>query len=168
MLEKRISEWLEAGCLPYLHRIARRVSYTYRLSDADVPDLYQELCLALWKAGPDRLVNATWIFHTANHLAIDIFKRERRADQLAAAVGAERPGARFLESAETALLVHARAGRLPPPLRRFYELRFEEGYTQLELMETAHLTRGSVRETERKCLRQLAGRARSSSGRMSF
>ncbi len=159
MFEQPVGEWLDSNHLPYVRHVARRVAYTHHLSDADAPDLYQELCLALWKAGPGRLVNKTWIFHTANHLAVEIYKRERRADRLPAAVGAEMAEGRS-GTPEVALLVHARARQLPLPLRRFYELRFEEGYTQRELMQTAHLTRGSVREIERKCLRRLAGRAR--------
>jgi RNA polymerase sigma factor (sigma-70 family) len=166
MVERPISDWV-AEYLPYLRRVARRVAYTYRLSDGEVPDLYQELCLALWKAGPDRLVNATWIFHTANHLAIEILKRKRRVDRLSAAVGAETAEVRASGKPETALLVHAKADRLPPHLHWFYELRFEQGYTQQELMQITHLTRGSVRKLERMCLRHLAGRGRSSSGRAS-
>ncbi len=160
MFAQPVGEWLESDNLPYLRRVARRVAYTYHLSDADAPDLYQELCLALWKAGASRMVNKTWIFHTANHLAIEIFKRERRADRLPAAVGAEMSDGRASGTSEAVLLVHARARQLPRSLRRFYELRFEEGYTQRELMQTANLTRGSVREYERRCLRRLSGRAR--------
>jgi RNA polymerase sigma factor (sigma-70 family) len=160
MFAQPVGEWLESENLPYLRRVARRVAYTYHLSDADAPDLYQELCLALWKAGPCRVVNKTWIFHTANHLAIEIFKRERRADRLPAAVGAEIADGRSSGTPEAVLLVHANARQLPRSLRRFYQLRFEEGYTQRELMQTTHLTRGSVREFERRCLRRLSGRAR--------
>ncbi|MDQ2869690.1 MAG: sigma-70 family RNA polymerase sigma factor [Acidobacteriota bacterium] len=157
MFEQPVVEWLESDCLPYLRRVARRVAFAHGISDTDGADLYQELCLALWKAGPDRRVNATWIFHTASHLAVDIFKRGRRAQRISAAVGAELT--RFPASAtrEALLLIRARAGQLPRPLRRFYRLRFEEGYTQRELMQTAHMTRGGVREIERKCLRRLAG-----------
>lgn len=158
MFEQPVVEWLETDYLPYLRRVARRAAYAHRISDADSPDLYQELCLALWKAGPDRRVNATWIFHTASHLAIEIFKRGRRADRLSAAVGAEMARFPASGSRESLLLVRARAGQLPRPLRRFYRLRFEEGYTQRELMQTAQMTRGCVREIERKCLRRLAGR----------
>ena len=158
MLELPVREWLESDCLHYLRRVARRVAFDYNLSEADVPDLYQEICLALWKAGPERRVNATWIFHTANHRAIELYKRQPKAGRFRPAAGEEDP---WLPSdPEKALLVQARADRLPGSLRRFYRLRFQEGYTQRELMQRTHLTRGSVRGLERECLRRLSGRQR--------
>jgi RNA polymerase sigma factor (sigma-70 family) len=156
MFELRVREWLESDSLRYLLRVARRVAHTYHLTDADVPDLYQEICLALWKAGPERLVNATWIFHTANHRAIELYKRQWRAGRFAVAVGAEDAAPRG--GSEEALLVHAKADRLPDSLRRFFRLRFQEGYTQRELMQRARLTRGSIRGLEKECLRRLSGR----------
>ena len=158
MFELRVREWLESDYLHYLGRVARRVAYTYHLSDADVPDLYQELCLALWKAGPERMVNATWVFHTANHRAIELYNRQRRAGRFAAVVDAEGLDPEVSSDPEKALLVRARADRLPRVLRRFYRLRFQEGYTQRELMQRAHLTRGSIRGLERECFRRLQGR----------
>ena len=156
MIERSVREWLESDSLRYLLGVARRVAHGYHLSDADVPDLYQEICLALWKAGPERQVNATWIFHTANHRAIELYKRQWRAGRSAAAVGAEdaAPGT----ASEEALLVHAKADGLPESLRRFFHLRFQQGYTQRELMQRTHLTRGSVRGLEKECLRRLSGR----------
>lgn len=158
MFELPVHEWLGSDYLPYLRRVARRVAYTYNLSEADVPDLYQELCLALWKAGADRIVNATWIFHTANHRAIELYNRQRRAARLSTAAGAEGLEPRVFIDPERALLAHTRADRLPRSLQRFYRLRFQEGYTQSELMRRANLTRGSVRGLERECLRRLRGR----------
>src|SRR5262249_58535206 len=84
---KPVGVWLGSACLPYLRKVARRVAYTYHVSDSDVPDLYQELCLALWKAGSDRIVNATWIFQTSNHVAIEISRRKRPSDRLSSAIG---------------------------------------------------------------------------------
>jgi RNA polymerase sigma factor (sigma-70 family) len=156
MFELPVREWLESDCLHYLRRVARRVAHSHHLTEADVPDLHQEICLALWKAGPERLVNATWIFHTANHRAIELYKRKWKAGRFVAAVGAEDAGPRG--DPEKALLVHARADRLPDSLRRFFRLRFQEGYTQRELMQRAHLTRGSIRGLEKECLRRLSGR----------
>jgi RNA polymerase sigma factor (sigma-70 family) len=158
MFELPVREWLESDYLRYLRRVARRVAFTYRLSEADVPDLYQEICLALWKAGPERMVNATWIFHTANHRAIELYNRHRRAGRFAAAVGAEGIELGPSIDPEKALLVRARADGLPRVLRRFYRLRFQEGYTQSELMRRAHLTRGSIRGLEKQCIRRLLGR----------
>jgi RNA polymerase sigma factor (sigma-70 family) len=156
MFERPVREWLGSDSLHYLRRVARRVAYAYHLSGDDVSDLYQELCLALWKAGPERAVNATWIFHTANHRAIELYKRQWRTGRFAAAVGAEDAWPRC--DPEKALLIRARADRLPDSLRRFFRLRFQEGYTQQELMQRAHLTRGSIRGLEKECLRRLSGR----------
>jgi RNA polymerase sigma factor (sigma-70 family) len=158
--DRPVGDWLAPGCLPYLRNVAQRVAYTYNVSQSDVPDLLQELCLALWKAGPDRVVNATWIFHTANHLAIEILRRARRSDRLSAAFGTGAADHGFQDRQEAALLMHARVGTFPPRLRRFCELRFEQGYTQRELMNATNLTRGTVREIEKRCLRRLAGRPR--------
>jgi DNA-directed RNA polymerase specialized sigma24 family protein len=125
MFELSVAQWLESD---YLRGIATRVSYAYHLPAQDAPDLYQEVCLALWKAGPDRKVNATWVFHTANHLAARLLQRNRRA------TGTNRmdrtPTAR---DPELALLVRARVDRLPEPLRTFYQLRYEEGLSQGEI-----------------------------------
>jgi RNA polymerase sigma factor (sigma-70 family) len=156
MRELSVREWLDSSSLRYLSRVARRVAHVYHLRDCDVPDLYQEICLALWKAGPDRLVNATWIFHTANHRAIELYKRQWRLGRIAAAFGVEEAGTEA--DPEKSLLVHARADRLPDSLRRFFHLRFQEGYTQRELMQRVRLTRGSIRGLEKECLRRLSGR----------
>jgi RNA polymerase sigma factor (sigma-70 family) len=158
MFEQSVCEWLKADYLHYLRRVARRVAYTYHLSDADIPDLYQEICLALWKAGPERMVNATWIFHTANHRAIELYNKHRRANRFAQAVGAEGLDLEASSDPERALLVRARADGLPLVLRRFYRMRFQEGYTQRELMQRAHLTRGFIRGLEKECFRRLRGR----------
>jgi len=159
MFELPVREWLASESLPYLRRVARRVAYTYSLSEADVPDLYQELCLALWKAGAERRVNATWIFHTANHRAIELYNLKRRAGRFMTAVGAEDLEPRALTDPERILLAHTQADRLPRSLQQFFRLRFQEGYTQSELMRRANLTRGSVRGLERECLRRLRGRS---------
>lgn len=161
MLEQPVTEWLES---PYLRRVAYRVAYTYNLSADDVADLCQELCLALCKAGPQRMVNATWIFHTANHRAIELFNLQRRAGHLAAAAAAEGMRSSTSSDPEKMLLVRAMADRLPHPLRRFYRLRFQEGYTQRELMQRVHLTRGSVRGLEKECLRKLGRRPQKPDG----
>jgi len=152
-----VCEWLDnPRNLGYVRRVAQRVAHTYHLSESDVPDLYQDVCLALWKAGPNRMVNATWIFHTANHRAIDLYKRKLRGGRSQAA--AQNSGPRY--DPEQARLVHATAARLPATLHRFYQMRFEEGYTQRELMQRANLTRGSIRGLEKECLRTLRGERR--------
>jgi len=156
MVELSVAEWLRST---YLRRVASRVAYTYLLPPEDVPDLYQELCLALWKAGPDRMVNATWLFHTANHRAADILKRKRKHFEVSV-TGMDGIARTSTADPELTLLVHSEVRRLPKSLRRFYRLRYEEGYTQRELVQHERLTRGSVRGMEKKCLRWMTRRNR--------
>ena len=154
VVELKVSEWLASR---YLQGVARRVACTYHLSPEDVPDLTQELYLALWKAGPDQVVNATWVFHTAQHRAIELLKRERKRAQVEAAISKDMSADSDADH-ELASLVHARAARLPESLRRFYRLRYEEGFTQREIVQHKHLTRGSVRGMEKQCLRWMTGK----------
>src|SRR5262245_44902674 len=124
--ELRICEWITS---PYLGRVAIRVARQYGVPSQDVPDLVQELRLALWKASPDLSVSAGWIFQTARHKAIDCIKRRRRR----AEVGLEGLALTAPDSEpDLALrcLLRSEASRLPDALRRFYTLRYEEGRSQ--------------------------------------
>ena len=125
----------------------------------DTPDLLQEVRLALWKAGPNLSVNATWVFHTANHKAIDFLKRKRRS----AEVLALSEGSSSSTEADPSLahLLRARAALLPSRLRTFYRFRYEEGLSQREIAKRLGLCRGSVRCLDRWCLRMVKGRLRS-------
>lgn len=128
----------------------------YGLPAEDASDLLQELCLALWKAGPDTRINATWIFHTAAHKAIDIL-RQRRAERLPIE---DRVPASSGRQTELLHLLHARVDGLPLRLRQFYELRFELGLSQRETARELGLLRGFVRSLDQKCLMRIRGRAR--------
>jgi RNA polymerase sigma factor (sigma-70 family) len=143
-----VSEWLAS---PYLGRAARRITYQYGLLPEDASDLLQELRLALLKAAPEALLNATWIFHTAMHKAVDIL-RQRRADPIAgrAPTAPER-------QAELFHLLHARADGLSRPLREFYALRFEQGLSQREAAEKLGVHRCHIRSLDRRCLRRIGG-----------
>jgi RNA polymerase sigma factor (sigma-70 family) len=151
---RTVGEWLES---PYLPRLASRVAGRYGLPAQDASDLLQELCLALWKTGPDLVVNLTWVIHTANHKALDLLKVKRRlgferfdsTDGLSQAPSVD-PGLRHL--------LRARAARLPKSLRDFYLLRYEEGLSQREIAARLGLCRGSVRCLDRRCLRMMKGR----------
>ncbi len=157
MAEFTVKDWLESD---YLRRVAQRVAYTYYLSSQDVPDLYQELCVALWKVGPERQVNATWVYHTAQHRALELLKGSKRSERIAAA--AQRPGrnsAGFRDPELTSLL-RVEAARLPASLRRFYLLRYEQGFTQREILEGNRLSRGLVRGMEKRFLRRMKGKRR--------
>jgi RNA polymerase sigma factor (sigma-70 family) len=145
--------WIKS---PYLRRVACRVASLHGISSLDVPDIQQELCVALWMAGPSTVVNATWLFRTASHKAIDIVRfRIRVAEEtLPSAEKVTSPGV----DTSLLLLLRARAALLPRQLHEFYVLRYEEGLSQREIATRLGLGRGSIRCLERRCLRMLKGR----------
>ena len=123
----------------------------------DVPDLLQELRLALWKAGSGQLVSIGWVFQTANHKAIDWLKRKRRRAEVG--LDAHTLPERFC-SPDPALrcLLHSQASRLPYTLRRFYALHYEHGLSQRDVAQALGLGRSSVRSLDRRCLRLIGVR----------
>jgi RNA polymerase sigma factor (sigma-70 family) len=149
-----VAEWLES---PYLSRIASRVAYEYGLHPQDVPDLLQDLCLALWIAGPNTAVNATWIFRTAGHKAMDVLKRRRRLSSRAKPDSTASSSPR-LRDPDLSHLLRSRAARLPDKLRRFYRLRYCVGLSQREIGQQLGMCRSSVRWLELRCLRMMKGR----------
>jgi RNA polymerase sigma factor (sigma-70 family) len=149
-----VTEWLES---PYLARVAARVALQYGVSPQDTPDLLQELRLALWKAGPETLVNVTWIFHTANHKAIDLFKLNSRRCEVALDSATQADSSRETDPVLYRLL-RSRAARLPRSLKQYYSLRYEQSLSQREVAKRLGLCRGSVRCLDRRCLRLLRGR----------
>ncbi len=148
-----VLRWLES---PLLARIASRVARHYGLPSQDAPDLLQDLRLALWKAGPDAIVNATWVYHTANHKAVDLVKRRIRMARETPSFSEDPP---LEDGADPALrhLLHARAALLPGRLQDFYRLRYEEGLSQREIARRLGVCRGSVRSLDRQCLRMVKG-----------
>jgi RNA polymerase sigma factor (sigma-70 family) len=148
-----VIEWLES---PYLARVASRVAYQYGLPSQDTPDLLQDLRLALWKAGPDLLVNASWIFHTANHKAVDRLKRKIRLDSETSGCPPDTSPSCKTDPALVHLL-HARAALLPKRLHDFYFLRYEQGLSQREIANRLGVCRGSVRWLGSRCLEALTG-----------
>jgi RNA polymerase sigma factor (sigma-70 family) len=150
-----VAEWLES---PYLRRVATRVALQHGLDLQDLPDLLQELSLALWLTGAEVRVNATWVFQTAHHKALDAIGRARR-NARALAVPLEEGHAIPSQDPDLARLLRSRADRLPEVLRRFYSLRYEEGLSQREIGRRLRLCRSSVRWLDHRCLRMLKGRA---------
>jgi RNA polymerase sigma factor (sigma-70 family) len=148
-----VLRWLES---PYLSRIASRVAYQFRLPAQDAPDLLQEVRLALWQAGPETIVNATWVFHTANHKAADLVRRRARIARENAPLTRDPP---LEDGAGPALrhLLRARAALLPGRIHAFYMLRYEEGLSQREIAARMGICRGSVRCLDRQCLRMVKG-----------
>ena len=149
----RADAWLEGDRLA---RIAMRVSYQHGLLAEDATDVLQELRLAVWRVGPDVLLNATWVFQTARHKAADL------------ANGAIRHSGTFddyleseKDSSEELLhLLRARADRLPSKLRSYYALRYREGLSQREIARRLRCSRSSIRWMERLCTRIVTGSLR--------
>jgi RNA polymerase sigma factor (sigma-70 family) len=154
------TDWLES---PYLRFVVGRVAYRYHLAVENVPDLLQELRVALWRAGPDLSVNATWVIQTANHKAQDFLRRMRRNAE-ESSTWSEVCGRSTSRDPELLHLLRARVDQLPNVLRRFYELRFQQGFSQREVAERLGICRSSVRCFERRCLRMVRGRRLSSHG----
>jgi RNA polymerase sigma factor (sigma-70 family) len=150
----RVADWLES---PYLRRVAVRVAQQYGLPQADIPDLLQELRIALWKAGPDRGVNATWVFHTASHKAMDLLS-ERRARRLDSGVGFAESHRPTRWDPELRHLLRARVAGLPVRLQLFFTLRYRKGLTESEVAESLGIGRGAVRSMNVKCLQMIKGR----------
>jgi RNA polymerase sigma factor (sigma-70 family) len=139
-------EWLESSRLP---SIARHVASAHAISTADVPDLLQELRIALWQAGLDRPINATWVFRTASHKAIDLVRQNcTKSDPVELT---EDLATETLDP-ELVNLLRARAARLSRSLREFYELRYGEGLSQRVVGKRMGLCRSSIRLLERRCL----------------
>jgi DNA-directed RNA polymerase specialized sigma24 family protein len=132
------------------------VAYQHGLPFQDTPDLLQELRLALWKAGPNLFVNVVWVFHTANHKAVDLVKRKVRVAR-EASDWAEDQSPPCGVDPELVHLLHARATLLPKRLHDFYLLRYEEGLSQREIAKRLGMCRGSVRCLDRRCLRMVQG-----------
>ncbi len=145
-----VREWLIS---PYLQRLARRIAYQYRVPSQDVPDLIQELKLALWKAGPESRVNVRWIAQTASHKAVDFLRRKIR-DPEPMPEGLDPPES-AAGRAELICLLHARVARLPARLQRFYGLRYLQGFSQREISAKQGICRASVRWLENECVRRL-------------
>lgn len=61
--------------------MVRRVGWQYRLTDADVDELLQDVRVRLWRARPDseqvRTVGASYVYRTAVSAALDLLRRRR-------------------------------------------------------------------------------------------
>jgi RNA polymerase sigma factor (sigma-70 family) len=141
-----VTEWLES---PYLARVAIRVASQHGLRPDDIEDLLQELRLALWKAGPDRIVNATWIYHTANHRAVELWKLRAYKEEIRSSC--DTCVASQTSDEEIVLLLRAQVARLPTRLREFYALRYTEALSEREVADRLGVCRASVRWMDGRC-----------------
>jgi DNA-directed RNA polymerase specialized sigma24 family protein len=127
----------------------RLVALRNSLSPDDLLDLRQEVSLALLRAGPSHEINASWVFHTAQHKVVDL-KRQIQIGKLDFD-----PSPRFSSGEPDPELLHllrARAATLPAPLREFYSLRYEQGLSQRETARHMGAGRKSIRLMDARCL----------------
>jgi RNA polymerase sigma factor (sigma-70 family) len=144
-------EWLES---PYTERVVRRIGYRHGLRWQDLPDLVQDVRLALCLAGSENPVNAAWLHRTATNKAVDFLRKRRRA------ANEERDFAACLAAAPTpdpelSHLLAARVTTLPPALKRFFHLRYEMGLSERELARRLRVCRSSTRWLEQRCRRAI-------------
>ena len=155
-----VSEWLES---PYLEHVAARVAYRFGLPSQEIPELLQELRIALWKAGSSTPVNPTWILHTAQHKGSDLLRTRRsRAREISFSGDSAIPNPR---DPELLRLLRARVDVLPPRLKEFYFLRYRVGLSERQIADRLGLCRGSVRHLDRRCVRSVGGSLLASSPR---
>jgi DNA-directed RNA polymerase specialized sigma24 family protein len=151
-----VSQWLES---PYLERLAGSLIHRFGLQADYAEDLLQEIRLALWRAGCDRNVNSTWVFHTGLHKVVDLIRSDsKRANP-------REPQPPASGDAELWHLLRARMSSLPSQLQRFCHLRYEEGLSQAEISRYFCCCRASVRWMDTQSLRALSGSPQSSSAK---
>jgi len=139
-------EWLES---PYLGRVAARVAQEYGLRPDDLPDLLQELRIALWKQGLDQRVGEAWVVRVTRHKAVDLLRqrmRTRRRDGVFTTIAA-----RPWHDPEIDHLLHAKAESLPPKLKAFYALHYQLGLSEREIGRRLGICRASVRWLDHCC-----------------
>jgi RNA polymerase sigma factor (sigma-70 family) len=145
-------EWLESAGLVAL---VSRVRQQYRLSAEERAELLQEVRIALWQHGLEVPVGFAWVARVTVHKAVDLVRRrtrDRAHDELLAYVQDRAP-----VDQELAHLLQACVEQLPPRLRGFYVLHYEQGLSEREIAARLHLCRASVRWLDRCCRRILVG-----------
>ncbi|MFN2635227.1 MAG: RNA polymerase sigma factor [Thermoanaerobaculia bacterium] len=151
----RTAEWIQSS---YIARVAAGVARSKGLTPEDVPDLLQEIRIALWRAGPETRVGPAWLFHVANHKAIDFLRRRVRTRQI------EQQFKAALDppegEPEIGHLLHAQRSRLPARLREFYDLHYGQGLSEREIAVRLGVCRQSVRWLDRRCRLGIAGRTK--------
>jgi len=149
----RVGDWLES---PYVPRLVARVAAQYHLLAADVPDLLQEVLIALWKSDPNLVVAGGWLHRLAGFKAVDIIrKRHHEAPSSGCAWGAVRESA---SGAEAVHLLHARIAHLPARMQKFWRLRYEAGLTQEEAAVRFGVSRTAIRWLDSQLLKSLGAR----------
>ena len=142
------AEWLES---PFLDQAAAQAARQYGLEDDSLPELVQEVRIALWEAGLNIHVGAAWVRCVARNKAVDLVRvrlRSRAHDQALAAVPA-----RAGPNVELEHLLRAKAGTLPAELLEIFDLHYLQGFSEREIARRLGICRASVRWLDCKCRR---------------
>ena len=128
----------------------RVLGYLRGLVGEEAEDVHQEVWLAVYRR-LGGLVNPggfrTWLYQTARHRAIDILRRQRRAQELFVenaemdAVAALEPSPEGMAS----VLAEEMLERLPPLQREVVLLRYRDGLSYAEMALIAGCSVGTVR-----------------------
>jgi DNA-directed RNA polymerase specialized sigma24 family protein len=142
------AEWLES---PFLEQAAAQAARQYGLADDSLPDLVQEVRIALWEAGLDVHVGAACVRCVARNKAVDLVRvrlRSRAHDKALAAVLA-----RAGPNLELEHLLRAKASTLPSKLLEIFNLHYRQGFSEREIARRLGISRASVRCLDRRCRR---------------
>jgi RNA polymerase sigma factor (sigma-70 family) len=132
--------WLGSPALPGL---VARVAARYGIGSDDLQDLVQETRIALWRAGAGAPVGAAWVARVAMHKAVD-FVRQRARIRACLQTIACLTEPRW-EEPDLERLLMAQVAELPIPVRQFYELHYEQGWSEREIATRLGKCRASVR-----------------------
>ena len=140
-----------------------RLASTYEREPARAEDLYQDICLALWKALPSRRGESslrTFVYRIAHNRGLTHGWREskRSAEPLPETLEARDPNPSAEEQVDhrqRRQLLQAAVRRLPLGLRQVVSLRLE-GFSAVEIGEVLELSSGNVRVRLHRAQKQLA------------
>jgi RNA polymerase sigma factor (sigma-70 family) len=150
----RVGEWLES---PYVPRLAARVAAQYHLGAADVPDLLQEILIALWKSDPNLVVAGGWLRRLAAFKAVDIIRKGHH--EVSSSSRAQGAICESESHAEAVHLLHARIAHLPTRMQALWQLRYETGLTQEEVAARLGVSRTAIRWLDSQMLKSLGAEA---------
>jgi RNA polymerase sigma factor (sigma-70 family) len=142
------AEWLES---PYLLEVTEQAATKYHLPDECLPDLVQELRIALWQAGLEVRVGPAWVRRVALNKAVDVVRVRRRSRShdlsLSAVLSKGEP------KGELEHLLHAKAATLPARPLEVFNLHYQQGFSEREIARELGICRASVRWLDRRCRR---------------
>jgi RNA polymerase sigma factor (sigma-70 family) len=145
--------------------MVRRVGRLYRLRDADLDEVLQEVLIRLWRATDAREVSTSYVYRASMSAAIDILRRRRarRAERTVALDDVELPATdgadplRSMEESELARQV-GRAVDAIVPSRRAVVRMYLAGHSCEEVAATMGWSHAKTRSLLYRGLAELRGR----------